>query len=218
MSGCASAFGRKRPIGLVGEINSSAGDEHGNSPPKVTVGEMLLECVEDEEADGALRLGVAPVECDRWYDVSCKLVLHHKVADLGTVAMGQDDLDALGHEIGDPLHGELNGRGLGGRGGAAVRTGHRIATERDQDPHGADSRCDRPNGVWAETAQPVALVWHGLPRQTWRTRLRPCCLPRPGRQLRQRLADRVVKQPRQFLAGQGRRWSGMDQRPEPSRS
>jgi hypothetical protein len=77
--------------------------------------------------------------------------------------MGQDDLDALGHEIGDPLHGELNGCGLSGRGGAAVRTGHRIATERDQDPHGADSRCDPPNGVWAETAQPVALVWHGLP-------------------------------------------------------
>ena len=102
-------------------------------------GEGGLEGVEQREADRPLRLGAAPVERDRRHDVRGELVLDEEVADLGPVAVRDDDLVAGGDELGEVVARDGDGVELGLGRRAAVGPGHGVAAQRHEHPHGASS-------------------------------------------------------------------------------
>ena len=80
-------------------------------------------------------LGAAPVERHRWHDVRGQRVLDEEVADLRAVAVRDDDLVTGRDELGDGLHGHGDGLALRLRAGATVGADHRVATQRDDEPH-----------------------------------------------------------------------------------
>ena len=93
---------RVREAGVVG-VDERARDDGGDRALDAARGEGGLEGVEQREADRPLRLRAAPVERHRRHDVRGELVLDEEVADLGPVAVGDDDLVPGGDELGEVL-------------------------------------------------------------------------------------------------------------------
>ena len=129
-------------MGLVGWVNpgssgvdEGAGDQRGAPAVDAAGGQRPLERVEDGEADGGLRLGTAPVQRHGRHDVRGELVLDEQVADLGAVAVREHDVMAGRDEARDVLHRAADRVALLLGRGTAVRAGHGIAAERDEDPH-----------------------------------------------------------------------------------
>ena len=132
----ADRLGGRREARVVA-VHQCPGHDGRRTPVDPAVGERLVEGVEDQEADGGLGLGTAPVERHRWDDVRGQLVLHQQVADLRAVAVGEDHLDAGGDQVGHPLHRDTDRVVLVLRGGAPARPGHGVAAESDENPHAA---------------------------------------------------------------------------------
>ena len=109
-------------LGRVGEpgvvtVDEGASHDGCGGARAAAADEGRLEGVHDGEADGALGLGAIPVQGHGWDHVRGELVLDQQVADLGAVAVGDDDLVPGGDEIGHALHGAGDGGALGLRGG-----------------------------------------------------------------------------------------------------
>ncbi len=132
-------LGRVREAGVV-PVDERSGHHSGRTPVGSAVRKRLVQRVEDQEADGALRLRAAPVQRDRRDDVRGELVLHQQVADLRAVAVGEHHVDATGHQVGDPLHRDADRAVLVLRRGTPVRPGHGVAAQGDEHSHGLDPR------------------------------------------------------------------------------
>ena len=138
---------RVRETGVV-TVDEGARHEGGDRPGRPSGREGVVEGVEDREAEGALRLGAAPVERHRWDDVRGELVLHEEVADLGAVAVGDDELVTGRDEARCGLHRDLDGGDLGRRGGAAVGRRHRVSAQGEHDTHVRPSSAGSARPRW----------------------------------------------------------------------
>ena len=87
--------------------------------------------------DGGLGLGDAPVQRHRRHDVRGELVLDQQVAHLRSVAVGQDDLDTGGDDVGDVPGRLADGVPLGGGRRRTVRPGHGVAAQGDHHTTGS---------------------------------------------------------------------------------
>jgi hypothetical protein len=130
----ADGLGRRREARVV-RGDQRPGDDRRHPPVAASSSERGLERVEEEEADRGLRLRAAPVERDRRDDVRRQLVLHEQVADLRAVAVGEDDLDPVGDQVGDGVHGGRDRALLGLDRRRSVGPGHGVAAEGDERAH-----------------------------------------------------------------------------------
>ena len=132
----ADRFRGAGEAGVLG-VDEGARDDRGDGWPHGAAGQGGLEGVEQDEADGALGLGAAPVERHGWHDVGSELVLDEEVADLGSVAVGDDDLVAGADEVREVAARRRDGGmlGLGCRVAAGAR--HGVSAQRDEHPHAA---------------------------------------------------------------------------------
>ena len=105
------------------------------APVDAALGGRDVERLHQHEPEGGLGRRAAPVQRDRGYDGGGQLVLDQQVADLGTVAVGEHDVDVVLEQVGDGLHRHLAGGDLVLDPRAAVLAGHRVAAQGDQDPH-----------------------------------------------------------------------------------
>lgn len=112
---------------VLGDAN--VGEEAGDRP----AGDGL-QLGRDQRADLRLSLGDGEVERNGRYLVSCQLLPDEHLADLGPVAMGDDDLVLVeqGRERGAPL---AEVRPLLGGGAPLVRPREGVAAERDDGRH-----------------------------------------------------------------------------------
>ena len=133
-------------MGVV-RVDEGARDEGGDRSGDVEAGQRRFQGVEHREADRPLRLGAAPVERHGWHDVGGDLVLDEQVADLGAVAVGEDDLVPCGDELGDVLHRLGDGAHLIGRVRRAVGRGHGVSAECHENPHASTFRTGRHTPV-----------------------------------------------------------------------
>jgi hypothetical protein len=115
--------------GRVGRINPHLGEKRRHRATGQPVSDRLLEQVTDH----ALRLGPQHVQRVR-LDLGVGLRLQRQQADLGSVAMGDDELVLscqLGQRLGRQGDVDLLGAGLGSLPSAEQR----VPTEGDDDPH-----------------------------------------------------------------------------------
>ena len=70
-------------------------------PPDAPLAQRVVERVHQHEAQRGLGLRAAPVQRHRGYDGRGDLVLDQQVADLRAVAVGDDDVDVAGDQLGD---------------------------------------------------------------------------------------------------------------------
>src|SRR3954463_10249131 len=119
-------------VRVVG-VDEGAGDQAGGALREAACLQGGVELVGQGERDRGLGLGHAPVQRHRRDLVRGELVLPQQVPDLRPVAVGQDHIDAGGHDVGDVPRGNGDRVALRPGGGRAVRSGHRVATEGDDD-------------------------------------------------------------------------------------
>ena len=132
----ADRLGGRREALVVG-VDERARHDRGAAAVDGPAGELAVERVHQHEAEGGLRLRTAPVQRDRRYDGGSQLVLHQEVADLGAVAVGDDDVVVVLEEARDRRHRDLGGGDLVLRARPPVGVRHGVAAECEQDPHGA---------------------------------------------------------------------------------
>ncbi len=120
--------GRRRPRGV--RVTTAA-----LAPVDAARPQRVVQRVHQHEADRRLGLRPAPVQRHRRDDGGGELVLHQQVADLRTVAVRDDHVDAAGDEVATPRIATWRGRDLRLRPGTAVRAGHRVAPQGQQHPH-----------------------------------------------------------------------------------
>ena len=120
-------------------IHQGPGDQGSHRSLDVPGGQRCLECAGQDEAEGRLGLGAAPVQRYGRHDVGGQLVLDQQVAHLRTVPVGEQHVHPGGHQACHAVHRHLGGSDLVLRTGAAVRRRHGVAAERDQDAQASSS-------------------------------------------------------------------------------
>ena len=93
----------------------------GAAPVDARARRARVEGVHQHEAERGLRLRAAPVERDGGHDARGELVLDEQVADLGAVAVGDDDLVVVLEQAGDRGHRDLRPPRSGPRGAPGRR-------------------------------------------------------------------------------------------------
>ena len=116
-------------------VDPGAGDDGRDHADMTAPGEAPLQGIDDREADRGLGLGTAPVQGHGRDHRRSKLVLDQKVADLGTVPVGDDHLMTGRDETGHGLHRGGDRILLRRWGRAAVGRAHGIAAKREENPH-----------------------------------------------------------------------------------
>ncbi len=127
-------FGRSSERGVVG-VHQSPGNDSSDWPGRPDLSQAALQCVEQDEADGALGLRSAPVQRNRWHHRCGDLVLHQQVANLWAVAVGDHDVVALGCHPGDPIGCDPDRRDLVLGPGPAAGRCHGVAPQRNEYTH-----------------------------------------------------------------------------------
>ena len=137
---------RRDREGAVVGIDQHLGDDAHDTAREAARPELVPERLLDHVADLTLRLGPAHVERHGGDEPGGGLVLDEEVADLRSVAVGEDRLIALGDQLGDLAARAPDVVELSGVAVELLRPQDRVAAQGDHDPFVARCHCGSPPG------------------------------------------------------------------------